>query len=125
MRCSRVKFYAQYQIVAFLTTLGPRRAEILVSFSPLNKYSFLYLPEMVLSSSFRLIAESCSRVPHGTIQNPKYWFLWYLLLEVFTRASFSAPKPITSVFKVRCLQATGFLMWLNTLATLQYYHDQE
>ena len=32
----------------------------------------------------------------------KYWFLWYLLLEVFTRTSFPVQNPITSVFKVRC-----------------------
>ena len=109
---------------SLLTTIRPRRAEILVSFSPLNKYSFLYLPQdgsvLKLSTHCRVF-----RVPHGTIQNPKYWFLWYLLLEVFTRTSFWALNPIISVFKVRCLQATGFLMWLNTLATLQYYHDQE
>ena len=34
-----------YKITGLLTTLRPRRAEILVSFSPLNKYSFLYLPQ--------------------------------------------------------------------------------
>jgi hypothetical protein len=74
-------------------------------------------PEVVLSSSFRPITESCSRVPHGTIQNLKNWFLWYLLLEVFTCTSFPVQNPITSVFKVRCLTNTGFLRWLNTLPT--------
>ncbi|WP_333303054.1 hypothetical protein, partial [Microcoleus sp. B4-C5] len=39
--------------------------------------------KMVLSSSFRLIAESCSRVPHGTIQNPKYRFLGVLVARSF------------------------------------------
>jgi hypothetical protein len=54
-----------------IDTLRPRRAKILGSSSPLTKFSCPHLPEVVLSSSFRLIAESCSRVPHGTIQNPK------------------------------------------------------
>ena len=54
-----------------IDTLRPRRAKILGSSSPLTKFSCPHLPEVVLSSSFRLIAESCSPVPHGTIQNPK------------------------------------------------------
>ena len=58
------------QLILF-DTLRPRRAKILGSSSPLTKFSCPHLPEVVLSSSFRLIAESCSRVPHGTIQNPK------------------------------------------------------
>lgn len=45
--------------------------------------------------------------------------LWYLLLEVFTRTSFPARNPITSVFKVRSLATTGFFKWLNTLTTAQ------
>ena len=65
-----------------LTTQGPRRAEILVSFSPLNKYSFLYLPQdgsvLKLSTHCRVF-----RVPHGTIQNPKYWFLGVLVARSF------------------------------------------
>ena len=56
-------------------------------------------------------------MPYRTIQNLKSWFLWYLLLEVFTRTSLPARNPLTSVFKVRCLSTTGFLKWLNTLPT--------
>ncbi len=39
------------------------------------------------------------------------------MLEVFTCASLPAQNPITSIFKVRCLAATGFFKWLITLAT--------
>ncbi len=57
--------------IAVFDTLRPRRAKILGSSSPLNKYSFLHLPEVVLSSSFRLIAQSSFPVPLGTVQNLK------------------------------------------------------
>ena len=71
-----------YKITGLLTTLGPRRAEILVSLSPLNKYSFLYLPQdgsvLKLSTHCRVF-----RVPHGTIQNPKYGFLGVLVARSF------------------------------------------
>src|SRR4028118_2297113 len=67
---------------SLLTTIRPRRAEILVSFSPLNKYSFLYLPQdgsvLKLSTHCRVF-----RVPHGTIQNQKYWFLGVLVARSF------------------------------------------
>jgi hypothetical protein len=56
----------------------------------------------------------CPTVQFKTL---KFWFLWYLLLEVFTCTSFPVQNPITSVFKVRCLSTTGFLRWLNTLPT--------
>ena len=104
----------------YLTTLRTFRAEILGSSSPLTKRGFPHLPAVVLSSSFRLITESCSRVPHGTIQNRKCWLLWYLLLEVFTCTSLPVQNPITSVFKVRC--RLGY--WVFKVVDYPFHFDQ-
>jgi hypothetical protein len=60
-------------------TLRPRRAKILGSSSPLTKFGCPHLPEVVLSSSFRLIAESSSGMPYRTVQNLKNWFLEVLV----------------------------------------------
>ena len=109
---------------------GSSLASRLLTLRRMNRGGFLahpvHLPNTVAYAcqrwfcpqAFDSFGESCFPVPHGTIQNLKNWFLWYLLLEVFTRTSFPARNPITSVFKVRCLSTTGFFKWLITLATI-------
>jgi hypothetical protein len=59
------------------------------------------MPEMVLSPIFRSIAGACFRAPHGTVQNLKCWFLWYLVLRPFTCTSLPVQNLLSLVFKVR------------------------
>lgn len=75
------------------------------------------MPEMVLSPSVLLLFRSqFQRAPLYCRKTINFGFL-YLVLEVFTCTSIAVQNPITSVFKVRRLSATGFFQWLITLAT--------
>ena len=79
--------------------------------------------------SLQSLVPVCPTVQFKTL---KFWFLWYLLLEVFTCTSFPIQNPVTvarrrapasltvftgALVRIRCLPATGFLRWLNTLPT--------
>lgn len=79
------------------------------------------MPEVILSSSFHSIAGVSFRMPYGTVQNPKLWFLWYLVLRLFTCTSFSCTEPPKPSYQGALPLGTGCFKRLNTLTSVQNY----